>query len=104
MSQTTIEITRNRIRLEAMIAESQGGGRMKRKTYQKRVCDRAHTIFKFPVEEVAKALVLPQVLHFNLFQVATEGFGVKFETVGSQPNRQFERVEVPPQPREVPER
>ena len=76
----------------------------KKKTYQERVCDRTHAVLEFPVEEVAEALVLRQVLGFNLFKVATEGPCVKFETVWSQPNRELERVEVPPQTGEVPER
>lgn len=59
-------------------------------TYQESVRDRTHAILKFPVEKVAKALVLGQVLSFDLFQVATKGFCVKFKTVGSQPNGQFE--------------
>jgi hypothetical protein len=59
-------------------------------TYQESVCDRAYAVLKFPVEEVAKALVLRQVLNFNLIQVATESLCVKLKTVGSQPNRQFE--------------
>ena len=54
-----------------------------RETYQGSVRDRAHTILKFPVEEVAKALVVRQVFDFDFLQVATEDLGVKSETVGS---------------------
>lgn len=56
-------------------------------TYQESICNRANAILEFPVEKVAKTLVLPQVLDFNLFQVATKDSCVKFETVRSQPNR-----------------
>ena len=59
-------------------------------TYQESVCDGARAILKFPVEKVAKTLVLRQVLHFNLFQVATKDSCVKPETVGPQPNRELE--------------
>jgi hypothetical protein len=45
-------------------------------TYQRSVCNRAHTIFEFSVEEVSKTLVLRQVVSFDLVQVATEGFCV----------------------------
>ena len=67
-------------------------------TYQGGVCNRAHAILEFPVEEVAEALILGQVFNFDLFQVATEDFGVESETVGSEPNWELKRVNVSPQP------
>ena len=67
-----------------------------RKTHQGSVRNRAHAILEFSVEEIAEALVLRQILDFNLFQVATEGSCVKSKTNGSEPNRQFKRVDVSP--------
>ena len=65
-------------------------------TYQGGICNRAHAILEFSVKEIAKALVLRQILDFDLFQVATEDPGIKSETVGSEPNWEFERVDVSP--------
>lgn len=65
-------------------------------TYQGSICHRAHAILEFSVEEITKALVLRQVLDFNLFQVATKGSCVESETDGPEPNRQFKRVDVSP--------
>ena len=65
-------------------------------TYQRSVCNRAHAILEFSVEEVSKALILRQVVSFDLVQVATEGFCVESETVGSEPNGQLKRVNVSP--------
>jgi len=62
---------------------------MERTTYQWSVCNRAHAILEFSVEKLAEALVLRQVLNFDLIQVATEGLCVKLETVGSEPNWQL---------------
>lgn len=69
---------------------------MGRTTYQRSVCNRAHAILEFSIEEVAKALVLRQILDFYFFQVATEDPRVKSETVGPEPNREFKRVDVSP--------
>jgi len=69
-----------------------------RMTYQGSVCNRAHAILEFSVKEIPKALVLGQILIFYLFQVAPKDFCIKSEAERSEPNRQFERVDVPPQP------
>jgi len=47
--------------------QTQRSQKIGRMTYQGSVCNRAHTVLEFPVEEVAKALVLGQVLGFDLF-------------------------------------
>ena len=71
------------IRYESKGSRKEKKKTLARKTYQGSVCDRAHTILEFPVEEVAKALVVRQVFDFDFLQVATEDLGVKSETVGS---------------------
>jgi len=62
---------------------------MERTTYQGSACNRAYGILECSVRETAEAPVLGDVLDFNLFQVAAEGFCVKSETEGSELNRWF---------------
>jgi hypothetical protein len=71
---------------------------IERATYQGSVCNWSYAIFQFPVEEIAETFVLRQVLSFYLVQVAAEDLCVKPDAVGSKPNRQLERIDVPPQP------
>ena len=101
-SQTSSEITRDgelsEFRDKIGWEERRKRGERGERPYQGSVCNRAYAIFEFSVEEVAEALVLRQVLDLNLFQVATEGFRIKSKTKRSEPNRQFERVDVSPQP------
>ena len=56
------------IRLDDRDVDNVKGGA----TYQGSVCNRAHAILEFSVEEVAEALILRQIVDFDLFQVATE--------------------------------
>ena len=87
-----------RFRGEMGRKERMGLEKTGRMTYQGGIRDRAHTVLEFPVEEIAEALILGQVLDFDLFQVATENTCIKSETVWPEPNREFERVDVSPQP------